>query len=147
MAVRTGSQLIVATHSQVIINSVDARELCVLTSQYLAPRSPCQGARGRIPASSPPMRSRIELLPGMVIRGPVLPEAVEILTVASLGTAVRVMGKGVSSGLVRDVVLTPEQLDQLQIPPIRQPFDGDATLFRLGIEAQRLGLPEDVETH
>jgi len=30
VAARTGSQLIVATHSEVIINAVDARELCVL---------------------------------------------------------------------------------------------------------------------
>lgn len=29
-AVRTGAQLVVATHSEVIINAVDARELCVL---------------------------------------------------------------------------------------------------------------------
>ena len=32
-AARTGSQLIVATHSEVIIGSVDARELCVLLDQ------------------------------------------------------------------------------------------------------------------
>jgi hypothetical protein len=32
-AARTGSQLIVATHSEVIIDSVDARELCVLLDQ------------------------------------------------------------------------------------------------------------------
>ena len=32
-AARTGSQLVVATHSEVIINSVDARELCVLIDQ------------------------------------------------------------------------------------------------------------------
>ncbi len=29
-AARTGAQLVIATHSEVIINSVDARELCVL---------------------------------------------------------------------------------------------------------------------
>lgn len=33
VAARTGSQLIVATHSEVIVNSVDARELCVLLDQ------------------------------------------------------------------------------------------------------------------
>jgi hypothetical protein len=32
-AVRTGAQLIVATHSEVIINAVDAREVCVLLDQ------------------------------------------------------------------------------------------------------------------
>ena len=30
VAARTKSQLVVATHSEVIINAVDARELCVL---------------------------------------------------------------------------------------------------------------------
>jgi len=86
------------------------------------------------------MYSPVDLKPGMVIRGPALPEAVEILTVVSIGSARRVVGKGLTSGLVRDVVLTPAQVDQLQIPPDRQSFEGDATLFRLGVEAQRLGL-------
>jgi hypothetical protein len=86
------------------------------------------------------MYSPVDLKPGMVIRGPALPEAVEILTVVSIGSARRVVGKGLTSGLVRDVVLTPAQVDKLQIPPDRQSFEGDATLFRLGVEAQRLGL-------
>lgn len=86
------------------------------------------------------MYQTVDLKPGMVIRGPALPEAVEILTVVSIGSARRVVGKGLASGLVRDVILTPAQVAQLEIPPARQPFDGDATLFRLGVEAERLGL-------
>ena len=54
--------------------------------------------------------------------------------------AVRIIGKGLSTGLVRDSVFTREQLGQLNVRPERPAFDGDASLFRLGIEAQRLGL-------
>jgi hypothetical protein len=42
--------------------------------------------------------------------------------------------------LARDTVLTGEQIAALQLPADQQPFDGDAKLFRLGIEAARLGL-------
>ena len=93
------------------------------------------------------MSSPVDLKPGMIIRGPALPEAVEILTIMPLGSARRVVGKGLSSGLVRDMVLTPAQVSQLQIPPARQSFDGDATLFRLGVEAQRLGLAYEYDPY
>jgi len=76
----------------------------------------------------------------MVVSGPVLPEPIEVLSVATLGDAVRLFGKGVKTGLARDIVLSPAQLAQLELPAERQPFDGNARLFRLGIEAYRLGL-------
>ena len=40
----------------------------------------------------------------------------------------------------QDQVLTPEQLRRITISREQLPFDGDARLFRLGIEARRLGL-------
>ena len=42
--------------------------------------------------------------------------------------------------MTHDPVLTPAQLAQLTVSADREPFDGDARMFRLGIEAQRLGL-------
>ncbi len=44
------------------------------------------------------------------------------------------------TGLTHDPVLTPEQLARLTISSEMEPFDGDARLFRLGVEARRLGL-------
>jgi hypothetical protein len=41
---------------------------------------------------------------------------------------------------VRDPVLTPAQLSQLRCSPVHESFDGNPALFRLGIEAHRLGL-------
>ena len=80
-----------------------------------------------------------EIQVGSVITGPLLPEPVEVLAVIPLGDSVKLIGKGCKTGLVRDPVLTQAQLAQLRHTPLLGTFDGDPTLFRLGIEAQRLG--------
>ena len=81
-----------------------------------------------------------ELRTGTIVSGPVLPEPVEILAIMPLGDATRVIGRGLQTGLARDIVLSPAQIAQLVLPAAQQGFDGDAHLFRLGVEAQRLGL-------
>lgn len=74
------------------------------------------------------------------MRGPTLPEPVEVVAVVPLGDSLKVIGRGISTGLLHDPVLTASQVAQLEISTDRLPFDGDARLFRLGIEAHRLGL-------
>jgi len=78
--------------------------------------------------------------PGSVVSGPTLPERVEVLAVVPLGQSLKVIGRGLKTGLTYDPVLNAAQLAQLTVSAERQPFDGDARLFRLGVEAQRLGL-------
>src|SRR5882757_9081963 len=78
--------------------------------------------------------------PGSIIRGPTLPEPVEVLAVVPLGDSLKIIGRGLQTGLTHDPVLTPEQLARLSISADQEPFDGDARLFRLGVEAHRLGL-------
>lgn len=77
---------------------------------------------------------------GSIVSGPTLPEPIEVLATIPMGTSLKVVGRGRSSGMTHDPVLTPEQLSQLVVSAEREPFDGDARMFRLGIEAQRLGL-------
>lgn len=84
---------------------------------------------------------------GSVLSGPVLPEPVEVLIALSLGVNLKVVGRGLTSGLVRDVVLSPEQLQFLSSQTGEDPLDGDASLFRLGIEAQRLGLAYEYDPY
>src|SRR3954452_6093216 len=81
-----------------------------------------------------------EVRVGTVIIGPLLPEPIEVLAVVPLGDSVKLVGKGLKTGLVRDPVLSQSQLAQRRCSPPRESFDGDPNLFRLGIEAQRLGL-------
>ncbi len=87
------------------------------------------------------------LTPGTVISGPILPEPVEIITTMPMGSRVKLVGKGLHTQKVYDLVLTPEQIDQLDRSPLDESFDGDATHFRLGVEAERLGLAYEYDPY
>jgi superfamily II DNA or RNA helicase len=88
-----------------------------------------------------------ELVPGAVVRGPLLPEPVEVITVIPMGDAVKLVGKGVNTSRVYDPILTVIQLEQLVVSPIDLPFDGEANRFRLGVEAARLGLAYEYDPY
>src|SRR3954454_4276265 len=83
--------------------------------------------------------------PGCVVRSPALPEPVEVLAVVPLGDSLKVIGRGLRTGLTHDPVLTPAQLALLTVSAEQEPFDGDARLFRLGVEAHRLGLAHEYD--
>ena len=55
-----------------------------------------------------------------------------------MGAAVKIIGKGLKSGKAYDPVLSAEQLSQLEVSPVDEPFDGDPLRFRLGVEAARI---------
>jgi superfamily II DNA or RNA helicase len=59
----------------------------------------------------------------------------------------KIIGKGLQTGLARDPVLTPDQISRLTVSSELLPFDGDARLFRLGIEAHRLGLAYEYDPY
>ena len=53
-----------------------------------------------------------------------------------------------STGKVHQPILSPEQLELIEIIPAdNKPFDGDAAKFRLGIEALRLGLAYEYDPY
>src|SRR4051794_18280409 len=82
---------------------------------------------------------------GCIVRGPTLSEPVEVLAVIPMGDAVKLIGRGLRTGLTYDPILTPDQLAQLTVSSGKEPLDGDARLFRLGVEAQRLGLAHEYD--
>ncbi|UUO07886.1 SNF2-related protein [Blastopirellula sp. J2-11] len=77
---------------------------------------------------------------GSIVTGPTLPEPIEVLATVPMGASLKIIGRGRSTGITHDPVLTPQQLGQLRVSAEREPFNGDARMFRLGIEAHRLGL-------
>lgn len=77
---------------------------------------------------------------GSIVTGPTLPEPIEVLATVPMGASLKIIGRGRTSGMTHDPVLTPPQIAQLQVSAEREPFDGDARMFRLGVEAHRLGL-------
>ena len=81
-----------------------------------------------------------DLKPNKILRGPLFPEPVQVLIATPMGTAVKLIGKGLNTSKLFDLVLTPEKLALLETTPDTEPFDGDSKMFRLGIEAMRLQL-------
>lgn len=88
-----------------------------------------------------------ELKPGITIRGPSLPEPINVVAVTPLGESVQVMGRGLASGRFHDPVLTIAQLVLLESDSGDQRFDGDPVRFRLGVEAMRLGLAYEYDPY
>ena len=89
------------------------------------------------------------LAPNVIVTGPTLSEPVQVIVTVRLGASVKLIGKGLRTGQVHEPILSPEQIDALQIsiPAGQEPFDGDAARFRLGIEALRLGLAYEYDPY
>src|SRR4051794_9214624 len=84
---------------------------------------------------------------GVVIGGPFTPESMEVLAVVPFGTSLKVLGRGIKTGQSYDPVLSPEQIGQLAVTGESDPFDGSAQLFRIGVEAHRLGLAYEYDPY
>src|SRR5579859_6223177 len=92
------------------------------------------------------MRSE-ELKQNVTVYGPLFPEPVQIIIAVPMGSSVKLIGKGVRSSTVYEPILSIEQLGQLHASPAQEPFDGDASKFRLGVEAMRLGLAYEYDPY
>ncbi len=95
----------------------------------------------------PSFLSSIPLRPGNIVSGPVLPEPVEVVAVTPMGSSIRLFGKGLRTGLAHSPVLSAAQIAQLVVSADQEPLDGDAALFRLGVEAHRLGLAYEYDPY
>jgi superfamily II DNA or RNA helicase len=87
------------------------------------------------------------LKPGAVVRGSLFPEPVQVILCTTIGTSVRIVGKGLESGKVYEPVLEKEQLASLEVSPDQPPYDGNPRHFRLGIEAMRLALAYEYDPY
>jgi hypothetical protein len=83
----------------------------------------------------------------MILRGPIFPEPVQVITVIPMVNAIKLIGKGLNTGRLHDPILSKEQLATLEFTPEDEPFDGDAKNFRLGIEAMRLALAYEYDPY
>ena len=67
-----------------------------------------------------------------MLRGPLFPEPVQVIVAVPFGAAVKLTGKGLTSGQVIERILTLEQLALLQTTPDAEPFNGELHTVRLG---------------
>jgi hypothetical protein len=86
-------------------------------------------------------------VPGSVVEGPLLPEPVEVLVVVPIGSSIKLIGKGLRTGRVHEPILNAAQIGQLNATPREPLFDGDASKFKLGVEAARLGLAYEYDPY
>jgi len=77
---------------------------------------------------------------GAIVTGPMFPEAVQVIVIIPMGESIKLVGKGLKTGKVHEPILDLEQLLKITVTPDKEPFDGDAGKFRLGVEALRLAL-------
>src|SRR6202795_4922639 len=87
------------------------------------------------------------LKPGIIVRGPVLAEPIEVLLVTPLGDVIKIVGAGQKTGQVHQRVLTLNQLSFLTAIPEREPFDGDPARDHHRVEAARLGLAYEYDPY
>jgi SNF2 family DNA or RNA helicase len=88
-----------------------------------------------------------DLKPNIIVPGPMFPEPVKVIRVVPMGGSIKLVGQGMKTGLVHQPILTPSQLTNLEGSPEQQPFDGDASKFKLGIEALRLGVAYEYDPY
>lgn len=92
-------------------------------------------------------RNESMLKVGAVIQGLMLPEPIRVVFVQEMGSSWKIEGEGLNTRQHRQVILTKLQLEEVNISPPEETFDGDAFRFRLGIEAQRLGLAYEYDPY
>src|SRR6202051_3478565 len=88
-----------------------------------------------------------DLRSNITVYGPLFPEPVQVIIATPLGDSVKLIGKGLRTSKVYEPILSVFQIGQLQASPAQEPFDGDATKFRLGVEAMRLGLAYEYDPY
>lgn len=93
------------------------------------------------------MLSIDDVKPGVIVRGIVFPEPIEVLVCATFGTMLQIRGRGIHTNRFIDKVLSASQLAGLDLVPRDLPFDGDSQRFRLGVEALRLGLAYEYDPY
>ncbi len=88
-----------------------------------------------------------QLKPNIIIRGPIFPEPVKVITTIPMGNSVKLVAKGMETGKVHDPILTVEMLEKLEASPEKEPFEGNPQRFKLGVEAMRLGLAYEYDPY
>lgn len=88
-----------------------------------------------------------ELKQYVIIRGPMFPEPVQVITTIPVGSSIKLIGKGMKSGKVHEPILSAEQIEKLEASPEKEAFDGDSQRFRLAVEAMRLGLAYEYDPY
>jgi hypothetical protein len=74
-----------------------------------------------------------------LIRANFFPEDIKVLVANSIGSSYKIVGQGMKTGQTHSRILTETQIGQIEIiSKTSAHVEGEATRFRLGIEAMRM---------
>ncbi|MCL2824191.1 MAG: DEAD/DEAH box helicase [Polyangiaceae bacterium] len=88
-----------------------------------------------------------QLKHGIVIHGSILPEPARVLVADRIGTSLKVQCAGCKTDKLYTRILNLDQIEQLTASPEVAEYDGDASHFRFGIEAARLGIAYEYDPY
>ncbi|MCU0780743.1 MAG: SNF2-related protein, partial [Akkermansiaceae bacterium] len=91
--------------------------------------------------------TRSEATPGAILTGPLFPEPVQVITVLPVGDAAKLVASGLRTSKTYTPIIDEAQFALLARNPDKEPFDGDARKFRLGVEAMRLGIAYEYDPY
>ena len=86
-----------------------------------------------------------KLKPNTVIKGNLFPEQVHVIVAMPFGAAIKLIGRG-DSNQVYDLVIPEEKFSEIEFVE-QGSYSGDASKFRLAIEALRLGLAYEYDPY
>lgn len=81
-----------------------------------------------------------QLHPDTILRGPLFPEPVQLITTVPMGGSLKLICTGLETSRTYQPVVDDAQIASLKATLDSEGFDGDARKFRLGVEAMRLAL-------
>ena len=58
-----------------------------------------------------------QLKPNIIVRGPIFPEPVQVIIAIPMGTSVKLVGKGLNTNQVHELILNSEQLCPTRVQP------------------------------
>ncbi len=70
-----------------------------------------------------------QLKPNIIVRGPIFPEPVQVIVAIPMGSSVKLVGKGLNTNQVHEMILNTEQLAQLNPPPKKNPSTAIRCVF------------------
>lgn len=86
-----------------------------------------------------------KLKPNVIIKGNLFPEQVHVIVAMPFGTAIKLIGRG-DSNQVYDLVIPEEKFSEIEFVE-QGSYTGDASRFRLAVEALRLGLAYEYDPY
>ncbi|MBK9745781.1 MAG: DUF3883 domain-containing protein [Chloroflexi bacterium] len=88
-----------------------------------------------------------DVKPNLILEGTLFPEPIEVITATPMGRSLKLIGRGTKSNKVYQRILEAAEIAKLTASSPIEPFDGESKLFKLGIEAMRLGLAYEYDPY